>query len=173
MLVTSGQVTLYPSARTRNTLGRTQIVSIAENTYAPSQKHIYQPSFRILTPPESGIDDISALVGTTELPWPDKYPPRPYLTAAVDHTIRAIDAGQRGIVHLPTGTGKTVKAAKVIQHYHALGKRSLFLHHRKELGAQSLSKFQDFGLDPEIEQSFSRAPKDSMGSHNHRNRNVR
>src|SRR5512147_189118 len=69
-------------------------------------------------------------------------PPRPYLTEAVDRTIAAADAGKRGVVHLPTGTGKTVKAARVIQHYHRKHKRSLFLHHRRELGSQSLGKFQ-------------------------------
>ena len=53
--------------------------------------------------------------------WPAKYPPRPYLCEAVARSIAAVDAGQRGIVHLPTGTGKTIKAAKVTQHYHSLG----------------------------------------------------
>src|SRR5512135_1438574 len=51
--------------------------------------------------------------------WPAKYPPRPYLCAAIVHSLEAVDAGQRGIVHLPTGTGKTIKAAKVTQHYHS------------------------------------------------------
>ena len=66
--------------------------------------------------------------------WPAKYPPRPYLCAAVVHALEAVDAGQRGIVHLPTGTGKTVQVGKVTEHYYHRGKRTLFLHHRREFG---------------------------------------
>jgi superfamily II DNA or RNA helicase len=94
--------------------------------------------------------------------WPAKYPPRPYLCAAVVHSLEAVDAGQRGIVHLPTGTGKTIKAAKVTQHYHSLGCRTLFLHHRRELRTQTLNKFRDFGLKPEVEEASSRACKRSL-----------
>lgn len=94
--------------------------------------------------------------------WPAKYPPRPYLCAAVVHSLEAVDAGQRGIVHLPTGTGKTIKAAKVTQHYHRLGCRTLFLHHRRELRGQTLAKFQDFGLSPEVEEADMRACKRSL-----------
>src|SRR5512135_3673415 len=122
-------------------------------------KSIYQPPFRVATPYLYTDDDFyTSSSYDIVLPWPDKYPPRPYLTEAVNRTIAAADAGKRGVVHLPTGTGKTVKAARVIQHYHRKHKRSLFLHHRRELGAQSLGKFQDFGLDPEIEQSFRGYP---------------
>src|SRR6202171_5535467 len=94
--------------------------------------------------------------------WPAKYPPRPYLCAAVEHTLIAVDAGQRGIVHLPTGTGKTVQVGKVTEHYYHRGKRTLFLHHRRELRGQTLAKFQDFGLSPEVEEASSRACKRSL-----------
>ena len=97
-----------------------------------------------------------------ELSWPAKYPPRPYLCEAVARSIAAVDAGRRGICHLPTGTGKTIKAAKVTQHYHSLGCRTLFLHHRRELRGQTLAKFQDFGLSPEVEEASSRACKRSL-----------
>ena len=63
--------------------------------------------------------------------------PRPYLCAAVVHALEAVDAGQRGIVHLPTGTGKTVQVGKVTEHYYHRGKRTLFLHHRRELRTQT------------------------------------
>ena len=94
--------------------------------------------------------------------WPAKYPPRPYLCAAVVHTLEAVDAGQRGIVHLPTGTGKTVQVGKVTEHYYHRGKRTLFLHHRRELRTQTLNKFWDFGLEPEVEEASSRACKRSL-----------
>jgi superfamily II DNA or RNA helicase len=94
--------------------------------------------------------------------WPAKYPPRPYLCAAVVHALEAVDAGQRGIVHLPTGTGKTVQVGKVTEHYYHRGKRTLFLHHRRELRGQTLAKFQDFGLSPEVEEASSRACKRSL-----------
>ena len=93
--------------------------------------------------------------------WPARYQPRPYLCEAVARSIAAVAAGQRGICHLPTGTGKTVKAAKVTQHYHRLGCRTLFLHHRRELRGQTLAKFQDFGLSPEVEEADMRACKQS------------
>ena len=94
--------------------------------------------------------------------WPAKYPPRPYLCAAVVHLLEAVDAGQRGIVHLPTGTGKTVQVGKVTEHYYHRGKRTLFLHHRRELRTQTLNKFWDFGLEPEVEEASSRACKRSL-----------
>src|SRR6202171_5904648 len=94
--------------------------------------------------------------------WPEKYPPRPYLCEAAARSIEAVEAGQRGIVHLQTGTGKTIKAAKVTQHYHSLGCRTLFLHHRRELRGQTLANFQDFGLSPEVEEASSRACKQSI-----------
>ena len=94
--------------------------------------------------------------------WPAKYPPRPYLCAAVEHTLMAVDAGQRGICHLPTGTGKTVQVGKVTEHYYHRGKRTLFLHHRRELRTQTLNKFWDFGLEPEVEEAPSRACKRSL-----------
>ena len=74
----------------------------------------------------------------------------------------AVNAGQRGIVHLPTGTGKTVQVGKVTEHYYHRGKRTLFLHHRRELRGQTLAKFQDFGLSPEVEEASSRACKQSL-----------
>ena len=88
--------------------------------------------------------------------------PRPYLCAAVVHSLEAVDAGQRGIVHLPTGTGKTVQVGKVTEHYYHRGKRTLFLHHRRELRTQTLNKFRDFGLEPEVEEASSRACKRSL-----------
>jgi superfamily II DNA or RNA helicase len=74
--------------------------------------------------------------------WPAQYPPRPYLCAAVVHALGAVDAGRRGIVHLPTGSGKTVQVGKVTEHSYHRGQRTLFLHHRRELRTQALKKFR-------------------------------
>ena len=94
--------------------------------------------------------------------WPVQYPPRWYLDAALQAVIEAVAAGKRVIVHLPTGTGKTVLAAAIIKYLYSRGYRTLFLHHRRELGSQTLAKFQDFGLTPEIEESSERAEKRSL-----------
>jgi superfamily II DNA or RNA helicase len=131
-----------------------------------SRKHIGGGVYRVKAPVLDIDDDVDDVVASSEgvdqAPWPEKYPPRPYLQVAVERSIAAVDTGKRGIVHLPTGTGKTVKAAKVIDHYYRKRKRALFLHHRRELRSQTLAKFLDFGLCPEIEESGSRASQDSL-----------
>jgi superfamily II DNA or RNA helicase len=78
------------------------------------------------------------------------------------HALGAVDAGRRGIVHLPTGAGKTVQVGKVTEHSYHRGQRTLFLHHRRELRTQALKKFRDFGLEPEVEEASSRACKRSL-----------
>src|SRR5512135_3231380 len=63
-------------------------------------KSIYQPPSRVATPYPYTDDDDGSTSSSSDivLPWPDKYPPRPYLTEVVDRTIAAADAGKRGIV---------------------------------------------------------------------------
>ncbi|RZA10869.1 MAG: DEAD/DEAH box helicase, partial [Proteobacteria bacterium] len=77
--------------------------------------------------------------------WEDSmaFSPRPYQAAAVDAVLSRYNAGQRQMmVALPTGAGKTVVAALLID---ALlqkirGKRILFLSHRKEIIEQTAEK---------------------------------
>ena len=97
-----------------------------------------------------------------ELPWPEKYVPRRYMVEAVEHAIASIDAGKRAVIHQPTGSGKTITLARLVQHYRRLGKRCLIIVHRKELIAQIAARLRDFGLDPAVEQGSRRAPKDSL-----------
>lgn len=133
-------------------------------------KYIYQPTLRAV--PTDWDDDRADDVPPHCLgrrrpnaaplpPWPDKYPPRPYLCDAVAKCIPALDAGARGILHLPTGVGKTVAVARIMQHYHHQNLSSLFLVHRKELVDQTLAKLREFGLDPAVEQAGCRAPRDA------------
>ena len=63
-------------------------------------------------------------------------PPRPYQTEAVDATLTASATGtQRGLISLPTGTGKTIIFALLLQQR---GGRSLVLAHRDELIQQAV-----------------------------------
>src|SRR5438034_11426604 len=88
---------------------------------------------------------------------------RPYQSEALAAVRSAYKAGKRrGIVSLPTGTGKTVVFAhfpKVLQ----MKKRLLVLAHREELLLQARDKFQsiDPELKAEIEQAGFRAAADA------------
>jgi superfamily II DNA or RNA helicase len=84
------------------------------------------------------------------------------MVEAVEHAIASIDAGKRAVIHKPTGSGKTITLARLVQHYRRLGKRCLIIVHRKELIAQIVARLRDFGLDPAVEQGSRRAPKDSL-----------
>jgi superfamily II DNA or RNA helicase len=68
---------------------------------------------------------------------------RPYQVEAVEATLAALEQGQRGLVVMPTGTGKTVGAVAVIRRRQG---RSLTLVHREELIAQTLDKLMLAGF---------------------------
>lgn len=73
-----------------------------------------------------------------------KYPPRQYQTEAFTAAERALRAGQRTLIVAPTGAGKTVIAAHIVERMRA---RTLLLAHRKELIEQMSGKLVDFQLD--------------------------
>jgi len=80
--------------------------------------------------------------------------PRPYQTQVVQDFHHAVTEGDRHcLAVLPTGSGKTVIAAKVTQDYVTWGKRVLFLAHRAPLITQAYTNFQLFGIDTGIIQS--------------------
>lgn len=75
---------------------------------------------------------------------------RPYQNEAIDRTGSLIRSGRRRIlVVAPTGAGKTVIGARVIEGADAKGNVCLFLAHRRELIAQTYGKVLDAGLPPE------------------------
>lgn len=69
---------------------------------------------------------------------------RPYQTEARDAILREWSAGnQKTLLVLPTGTGKTIVFASVIQNQVEHGGRALIMAHRGELLDQAADKLQD------------------------------
>lgn len=68
---------------------------------------------------------------------------RPYQQEALDAIFHKWEEGQRKLLlSLPTGCGKTIVFAKVIEHLVRKGKRVLVLAHRAELLTQAADKLQ-------------------------------
>ena len=87
---------------------------------------------------------------------------RPYQAEARDAIIREWSAGnQKTLLVLPTGTGKTIVFASVVQNQVKRGGRALIMAHRGELLDQAADKLQDAcGLDSVLE----KAESSSLGS---------
>lgn len=73
---------------------------------------------------------------------------RPYQLEAIDQCRRAFASGSRRILlQAPTGAGKTVIAAQIVESAARKGRRILFLAHRRELVNQCADKLRRFGVD--------------------------
>jgi len=68
---------------------------------------------------------------------------RPYQQQGCEQTLLAFESLDKLVAVAPTGSGKTVYAASLIEHAVKHGQRALFLAHRKELIDQT-SKMLDF-----------------------------
>ncbi len=95
-----------------------------------------------------------------------KFEPRAYQTQAVQSVIQAFTQGQRQVLlRLPTGAGKTVIAALILEEMlqRIPGRRMLFLAHRKEIVDQTADKIsQQIGAHlVAVEQAERRAAKDA------------
>src|SRR6185369_13527766 len=72
---------------------------------------------------------------------------RGYQVRALDDCRGAIRAGKRRVLLVaPTGSGKTTIAAEIIRSAIALGSRTLFLAHRRELLDQCHGRLLEFGV---------------------------
>ncbi len=72
---------------------------------------------------------------------------RPYQLEAVDRARSAFTPTVRRVLLVaPTGGGKTVIAAHIIEAAHRLGKRVVFFAHRRELIGQTYEKLLDAGV---------------------------
>jgi len=72
---------------------------------------------------------------------------RPYQTRAIETLGAHVERGARRILLVaPTGAGKTVVAASIVQAAAARGEHVLFLAHRRELIQQTYRKLLDLGV---------------------------
>ena len=82
------------------------------------------------------------------------YELRPYQTKAVAAILNEWKEHQKTLLVLPTGTGKTVVFAKVVEIKTGEGKRVLILAHRNELLEQANDKLKETcGLDAVLEKA--------------------
>lgn len=65
---------------------------------------------------------------------------RPYQEAAHKEAIDHLAKGERVVIVLPTGGGKTIVARSIIHDYLDMGERVLFLAHRRRLIQQAIEK---------------------------------
>lgn len=73
---------------------------------------------------------------------------RPYQTDVIERCRAAMASGLRRLILVaPTGAGKTVLAAQMIENCIGREKRALFLVHRRELLGQAARKLHDVGID--------------------------
>lgn len=73
---------------------------------------------------------------------------RPYQERAIQEVRAALSHGKRRVLLVsPTGSGKTTIASEVIHSAVALGSRSLFLAHRRELIDQCSRRLDEWGVD--------------------------
>ena len=95
------------------------------------------------------------------------YKPRQYQKNAVDAVMRSFRKKEtKMMLHLPTGAGKTVIAALIIEELfkHNKEHKILFLAHRKEIIDQTLSRIRDHLPDAEIEVEQGRRKSGGRGS---------
>ena len=76
---------------------------------------------------------------------------RQYQKDTLNDLIRSTRKGHKRIIlQAATGSGKTIMAAALVQHYLSKGKRVLFLAHRRELILQAQEKMEWMGINTGI-----------------------
>lgn len=79
------------------------------------------------------------------------FTPHWYQVAAKKATMAALQEHDSTLIHMATGTGKTVLSGMIAEDFVAQDKRLLFLAHREVLVRQAYKTFQAFGLETAIE----------------------
>lgn len=83
---------------------------------------------------------------------------RPYQEEAIDAARNRFAAGDKStLLHLPTGTGKTVVFGSIARKVVERGGRVLVLAHRGELIEQAVNKLDELGVEAGVEKASSRA----------------
>lgn len=86
---------------------------------------------------------------------------RDYQQEAVDEVLKDYYSGNnRLLIHLPTGSGKTIVMAAIAKE---INKRTLILAHREELISQTIDKFQLFW--PGVSIGVCMAGRDEIDCH--------
>lgn len=75
---------------------------------------------------------------------------RPYQKLAVEMAWEALKAGERPVVVIPTGGGKTHVGCEIVRRVIENGRRVLWLAHRKELIDQAAARIRRFGIEPGV-----------------------
>jgi DNA repair protein RadD len=75
---------------------------------------------------------------------------RPYQTEMVDRVERLLGTAARPLIVAPTGSGKTVIAAELINRVIERNGRVLVIAHRREIIRQTVDKLMDAGVTPGI-----------------------
>lgn len=95
-------------------------------------------------------------------------PARPAVPVLREYQVRALDraralasSGRRRIVIVaPTGAGKMVLAAEIIRSATSMGRRVVFLAHRRELVNQAVATLARFGVDAGVHMNTDRRRDD-------------
>jgi len=76
---------------------------------------------------------------------------RDYQIKTIDKARSLILGGKRRlIIHAPTGSGKTIMAADIVDKALQKGKRVIFLVHLRELAFQAVERFTEYGVGDDV-----------------------
>jgi len=76
---------------------------------------------------------------------------RQYQIEAIEKIRASLRSGNKNVIlQAACGSGKTIMAAEIVRLSLDKGKRTLFLHNRRDLVHQTVQKFEDYGIGSEV-----------------------